>query len=35
MPERLTRGTSATNTVIVTIKGKASHAGGAPEAGIN
>ena len=35
MPERLTRGTSATNTVTVTIKGKASHAGGAPEAGIN
>jgi glutamate carboxypeptidase len=35
MPERLTRGTSATNTVIVTIKGKASHAGGSPEAGIN
>jgi glutamate carboxypeptidase len=35
MPERLTRGTSATNTVIVTIKGKSSHAGGAPEAGIN
>lgn len=35
MPERLTRGTSATNTVTVTIKGKASHAGGAPESGIN
>jgi glutamate carboxypeptidase len=35
IPERLTRGTSATNTVIVTIKGKSSHAGGAPEAGIN
>jgi len=35
MPERLTRGTSATNTVIVTIKGKASHAGNSPEAGIN
>ena len=35
MPERLTRGTSATNTVTVTIKGKASHAGGSPEAGIN
>lgn len=35
LPETLTRGTSATNTVIVTIKGKASHAGGSPEAGIN
>ncbi|WP_164157311.1 glutamate carboxypeptidase [Sandarakinorhabdus rubra] len=35
MPERLTRGTSATNTVIVTIKGKASHAGSNPEGGIN
>ncbi|MFZ4381588.1 MAG: glutamate carboxypeptidase [Sandarakinorhabdus sp.] len=35
MPERLTRGTSATNTVIVTIKGKSSHAGSSPEAGIN
>ena len=34
-PEVLVNGTSGTNTVTVTIKGKASHAGGSPEAGIN
>ncbi len=34
-PEMLIRGTWATNTVTVTIKGKASHAGVAPEQGIN
>lgn len=34
-PEVLVNGTSGTNTVTVTIKGKAAHAGGSPEAGIN
>lgn len=34
-PEGLLRGTSGTNTVTVRIKGKASHAGAAPEQGIN
>jgi glutamate carboxypeptidase len=34
-PEALPNGTSGTNTVIVTIKGKAAHAGAAPESGIN
>lgn len=34
-PERLLRGTSGTNTVSVRISGKASHAGMAPEQGIN
>ena len=35
MPEALLRGTAGTNTVTVTIKGKAAHAGTAPEQGIN
>ena len=34
-PEAMANGTSGTNTVIVTIKGKAAHAGAAPESGIN
>lgn len=34
-PEVLVNGTSGTNTVTVTIRGKAAHAGGAPETGIN
>lgn len=34
-PEVMVNGTSGTNTVIVTIKGKSAHAGGSPEAGIN
>ena len=34
-PEAMTEGTSGTNTVIVTIKGKSAHAGAAPESGIN
>ncbi len=34
-PEVMVNGTSGTNTVIVTVAGKSSHAGGAPEAGIN
>jgi glutamate carboxypeptidase len=35
LPETLIRGTSGTNTVTVTIAGKASHAGGEPEKGMN
>jgi glutamate carboxypeptidase len=35
MPETLLRGTSGTNTVLVTITGKAAHAGIVPEQGIN
>jgi len=35
MPETLLRGTSGTNTVIVTITGKAAHAGIVPQQGIN
>ncbi|GGE00964.1 glutamate carboxypeptidase [Polymorphobacter glacialis] len=35
MPEQLWRATSGTNTVTAVIKGKASHAGAAPEQGIN
>ena len=34
-PEVMVNGTSGTNTVTVTIKGKSAHAGGAPESGIN
>lgn len=34
-PEALANGTSGTNTVIVSIKGKSAHAGAAPESGIN
>ncbi|MEI6485059.1 MAG: glutamate carboxypeptidase [Sphingomonadales bacterium] len=34
-PEVLVSGTSGTNTVTVTIRGKAAHAGGAPETGVN
>jgi glutamate carboxypeptidase len=34
-PEAMVNGTSGTNTVIVTIKGKSAHAGAAPESGIN
>lgn len=34
-PEVMVNGTSGTNTVTVTIKGKSAHAGGSPEAGIN
>ena len=34
-PEALSNGTSGTNTVIVSIKGKSAHAGAAPESGIN
>jgi glutamate carboxypeptidase len=35
LPEALLRGTSGTNTVTVTIAGKAAHAGEAPEQGFN
>ncbi len=35
VPETLLRGTAGTNTVVVTITGKAAHAGVAPELGIN
>ncbi len=35
LPEALWRGTSGTNTVTVTIKGKPAHAGMAPEQGFN
>ncbi len=35
IPEMLPRGTSGTNTVTVTITGKAAHAGVVPEQGIN
>jgi glutamate carboxypeptidase len=35
LPEALVRGTSGTNTVTVTITGKAAHAGAAPEQGFN
>lgn len=34
-PEAMTNGTSGTNTVFVSIKGKSAHAGAAPESGIN